>query len=289
MTASNNGLQPTARGVILGAPRLKPGVRPKGVDVSVNLGQEIFDKLDGWANQLVTPALPLRVTRDSDDAIRLEFRQQIPESVMIGKLVRAVSGLRGALILAETGYIAECGAVLRIVSDLCTEISVIGLALDRGGELPAAVKDFVAQYFKPRARTQDEFASAERTRYVTREALLKVDKALAQDYPVDAGLLDQSHRYMNMAYDAYVHGAYETTMELWNQRTGTFDMRGHPSHAKREEFVEAVMLKMHEVVVAIELTAAKTSQAEMFAQTRQARRAMDATDPWRHEPAHGPA
>jgi hypothetical protein len=259
------------------------------MDKAVTPGQEILDKLDSWANQLAAPALPLRATPEGDDAIRLEFRQQIPESVMIGKLIRAVSGIRGALVLAEAGHIAECAAVLRVVSDLCTEISAIGFALDRGGELPPAVKDFVAQYFKPRARTPDEFASAERTRYVTREALMKVHKALAQNHQVDVDVLDRAHRFINMAYDAYVHGAYETTMELWNPRTGSFEMRGHPSHAKREEFVEAVFLKMHEVVVATELTAAKTSHVEVFAQAREARRAMDAAEPWKHQAAHGSA
>lgn len=259
------------------------------MDTTRDLGREILDKLDGWANQLVAPALPLRVTPDGDDAIRLEFRQQIPESVMIGKLVRAVSGLRAALLLAETGHVAECAAVLRVVSDLCTEISVIGLALNQGGELPAAVKDFVVQYFKPRARTPNEFASAERTRYVTREALLKVHKTLAQNHPIDADMLDRSHRFINMAYDAYVHGAYETTMELWNQRSGAFEMRGHSSQAKRQEFVEAVFLKMHEVVVATELTAAKTAHREVFERARAARRAMDTAEPWKYHGAHGSA
>lgn len=259
------------------------------MDIAVTLGQEILDKLDSWANQLVAPALPLREIPEGDDAIRLEFRQQIPESVMIGKLIRAVSGLRSALVLAETGYIAECAAVLRVVSDLSTEISAIGFALDRGGELPAALKDFVTQYFKPRARTPEEFASAERTRYVTREALMKVHKTLAQGQQVDVDLLDRAHRFINMAYDAYVHGAYETTMELWNPRTGSFEMRGHPSHAKRQEFVEAVFLKMHEVVVATELTAAKTSHTEVFAEARTARRAMDAAAPWKFQTARGSA
>jgi hypothetical protein len=256
------------------------------VDTTANLGREIFDKLDGWTNQLMAPALPLRVTHEGDDAVRLEFRQQIPESVMLGKVVRAVSGLRAAILLAEAGHVTECAALLRMVSDLCTEILVIGFALDRGGELPAAVKDFVAQYFKPRSRTPDEFASAERTRYVTREALMKVHKTLAQKHPVDPDALDRTRRFVNMAYDAYVHGAYETTMELWNQRTGVFEMRGHPSHAKREEFIEAVFLKMHEVVMGIELTAAKTAHADVFSQAREARRAMDVSEPWKYQSAH---
>jgi hypothetical protein len=259
------------------------------MDTTVNLGREILDKLDHWTNQLVAPALPLRVTPDGDDAVRLEFRQQTPESVMIGKLVRAVSGLRAALLLAETGHVTECAAVLRMVSDLCTEISIIGFALDQRDELPAAVKEFVTQYFKPRSRTPDEYASAERTRYVTREALMRAHKTLAQNHSVDSDLLDRTRRFLNMAYDAYVHGAYETTMELWNQRTNVFEMRGHPSQAKREEFAEAVFLKMHEVVVAIEVTAAKTAQAEVFSQAREARRAMDVSEPWKHPSTHGSA
>jgi hypothetical protein len=78
-------------------------------------------------------------------------------------------------------------------------------------------------------------------------------------------------------------------MELWSPRTASFEMRGHPSKAKREEFVEAVFLKMHEVVVATELTAAKTSQSEVFALAREARRAMDATEPWKYQVAQSSA
>lgn len=52
---------------------------------------------------------------------------------------------------------------------------------------------------------------------------------------------------------------------------------------KRDEFVEAVFVKMHQVVVAIEVTAAKTAHAEVFALAREARRTMDATEPWKYD------
>ena len=255
----------------------------------LSLGREIIDSLDQWTTSLVAPALPLRVIPDGDDEIRLEFRRQIPQSVMLGKLVRAVSGLRAALLLAEAGHIAECASVLRFVSDFCTEISAIGFALHRGGELPPAVHDFVTQYFMPRARTPTQYETSERTRYVSREALMKVHKTHAEHYSIDANSLDRSHRFVNMAGDAYVHGAYETTMELWNPAAHSFEMRGHPSRVKRDEFVEAVFLKMHEVVVAIELTAAMSAQAEVFAKAREARRAMDRSDPWKYQPPQHPA
>ena len=64
---------------------------------------------------------------------------------------------------------------------------------------------------------------------------------------------------------------------------------GHPTPTKREEFVEAVFLKMHEVVVAVELTAAMTAHHDVFEQARQVRRRMDATVPWKYSGAEGSA
>ena len=59
-------------------------------------------------------------------------------------------------------------------------------------------------------------------------------------------------------------------------------MRAHPLEEKREEFIELVMLKIHEVVRAIEITAAMTAHTEVRAQAREARHAMDASDPWKY-------
>jgi hypothetical protein len=202
---------------------------------------------------------------------------------MVGKLVRAVGGLRGALVLAEVGYVAECAALLRMASDFCTEVSAIGEALNRGGDPPRAVQDFVNQYFTPKARTPVAYAAEERIRYVNREELMKAERRLAEGTTVDGERLRFVRRFINMAYDAYAHGAYETTMELCDPRTGLFAMRGHPSAAKRQEFVEAVFLKMHEVVVAVEFTAAVTAHAHVFEAAREARHVTDASEPWKRQ------
>ena len=111
---------------------------------------------------------------------------------------------------------------------------------------------------------------------------MKMRKMQAESVGRDnAQQLDLNHRFINMSFDAYVHGAYETTMELWSDQRGTFMMRSHSSAAKRDEFIEAVFQKMHEVVVATELTAAALGNAAVFEQARKARRTMDATEPWR--------
>ena len=244
------------------------------------LSREIIENLDGWVNKLAASFMPPWFLEEGD-LLRLQFRHHVPHAVMVGKLVRTVSGLRGALILADVGYVTECASLLRMVSDFCTEVSAIGEALSRGGDSPRAVREFVEQYFTPRARTPAEYDAAERVRYVSREALMKAQMRLSEGTTVDGEQLRVVHRFLNMAYDSYVHGAYETTMELCDPSTGRFLMRGHPLAEKRQEFVEAVLLKTHEVVVAIELTAAVMADDEVFKAARETRHQMDASEPWK--------
>ena len=251
--------------------------------------KDLFERLDGWVNLLAAPLLPPRVVNEGDRYIRLEFRQQTPHAAMVGKLVRAVSGIRAAMALAEAGHVAECASILRIVSDFCTEVSAIAEALNRGGEPPRAVRDFVAQYFTPKARIPEEYAAGERTRYVSRKELMKAETRMAEGTTVDDEKVRVLHDFLNMSYDAYVHGAYETTMELFDLKTGQFAMRGHPDNSKRREFVQAVFLKAHEVVVAVELTAAVTANATVFHAAREARHTMDASEPWKRSTSDGSA
>jgi hypothetical protein len=246
-----------------------------------SFARDLIDKLDGWVDKLAAPLMPPRMVVEAPDLIRLELREHIPHTVMIGKCVRAVSGIHAALALADRGYVVECAALLRMVSDFCAEITAIGEALHKGGELPRAVRTFVDHYFVPRPHTPEQFEAAERTRYVSREDLMKTKVHLAEKANLDVEQIRTVRRFLNMSFDAYVHGAYETTMELCDPETGRFMMRGHLSPSKRQEFVEAVLLKLHEVVVALEFTAAVTAHAEIFQAARDARHAMDDSEPWK--------
>ncbi len=238
--------------------------------------REVMEQLDAWANALAGPLMPPVVVDEGPHGIRLQFRSHSPHAAMVGKAVRAVSGIRAALLLAETGYVAECASVLRVVSDLCREISAIGYAVHAGGELPSAVVKFVDQYFTPRARTPEQFADQEKVRHVSREDLMKTQVAVARAAGVDPEEQFLLRRFLDMSYDSYVHGAYETSMELYDVQRGGFMMRGHRSTEKRYEFAEAVFMKMHEVVAAVQLTAAVTGHEDVFDAARAARRQMDA-------------
>ncbi len=236
---------------------------------------EIFGQLDGWVNDLARPYLPHRAVELPGGGLRLEFRHRIPHAVLVGKLVRAVSGLRAALELARMGYVAECAALLRIVSDFGTEVKAVAEALNRGGDPPRAVTEFVNQYFTPKPRTPEEYFAAERVRYVSREELMKAEVRFAEGTSVDGEKVRAVRQFLNHAYDSYVHGSEESSMELCNPATGLFEMQGRVPDSKRAEFIEAVNSKLHEVVVAIELTAAVSGDAEVFKEARNARHQLD--------------
>ena len=141
----------------------------------LRLSYSILEQLGSRVAELARPIVPPRRIDVGDKYVRLEFQQHLPHTVMIGKLVRIASGTRAAFVLAEAGFVTECGALLRIVSDFCTEVGVIGRALSRGGQLPGAGEEFVRQYFLPKQRTPEEYAAAERVRHVSREDLMKSD------------------------------------------------------------------------------------------------------------------
>ena len=98
---------------------------------------------------------------------------------------------------------------------------------------------------------------------------------MAKDEPQSPGdakarraQIRETRRYLNHVYDGFVHGAYASTMELCDPVTGRFIVDGGTDASKKEEYVEAVMLKLHEVVVALEFTAAVTAHSAVFEEAR---------------------
>ena len=144
---------------------------------------------------------------------------------MVGKTVRMISGIKAALVLADMGYIAECGTILRTVGDFVTEVIAIREGCTHGAT--TAQKRFVQQYFAPIPLTPDEYAKQGRENWVTRDDLLSAEQRNAERMGWDADRLRKALRFISYAYDKFVHGAYITSMELFDGRTNTFMTSGH--------------------------------------------------------------
>ena len=107
----------------------------------MQLAREIVGHLDGWVNVLAAPLRPLREVHEPDGSVRLEFREHTPQTLLVGKAIRAVSGLRAAILLADLGYCAESAALLRTVSTFCAEIMAVAETL-QSRSAPSAIKKF---------------------------------------------------------------------------------------------------------------------------------------------------
>lgn len=229
----------------------------------------ILDQLDGWVSALAAPlGSPKRVV-ESDGQFHWEFSVQSAEVVQVGKLVRMVSGIRVAMLLADRGFTAECGTILRTVSDFSQEVTALGEGLFESRMTPGQ-QQFIDQYFSPLPSDADEFAARERERYVGREELLKAHRRMLEQTPVSADELLKLTRFVNKGYDTYVHGGYLTAMELYHGHDGEFMLNGHRGERVRCTYRAAVAAKLHEVLIAIRFMAMTRGLEQVNVDAREA-------------------
>jgi hypothetical protein len=224
--------------------------------------RQTIESLDRWLESLVKPLLPLqRVPQDG--GFHWEFNEQTPRALQVGKAVRMISGIRAALLLADSGYTVECLCLLRTVSDFAQEILAVaeGLMEER---LTEPQERFVRQYFTPIASDPDEYEQQERERYVSREELLKAHARLDEKITGDANRLRKLARFINYTYDKYIHGAYLTAMELYQGQRHGFMLRGHEGERSRCVAKASVAAKLHETLVALGFMAHTAGEKALY-------------------------
>lgn len=230
--------------------RIRPTVSDKD---EIPITRSVIDQLDEWIGRLAGGFLPAQKV-PLEAGFRLELKEHSAAAVMVAKAVRMVSGIRAALLLADSAYVTESSCLLRIVSDLGMEIVAVAEGLLRG-TATAAQQQFVESFFRPRARTLEEYQAQERDRYISREEFIKADLRSANDAGLDGEHVRNLRRFLNSGYDAYVHGAYETAMELYHGGRHEFMLRGHESTRSCCIQRVAVASKLHEVVLSCALIA----------------------------------
>jgi hypothetical protein len=247
------------------------------MNVEFPITRKIIDQLENWVNILATPFLPLVQVPEADGRFHWEFREQRPETLMIGKAVRMASGIRVSLLLADSGFTVECASLLRMVSDFSQEIHAIAMGLI-AGRLTEPQERFVRQYFAPMARNPKEYEKRERERYVSREELFKARFRLESESAKEAEKMRWLSRFLNYAYDKYVHGAYLTAMELYSGRDNSFMLNGHESEQHMDIARASVAGKLHEVVSALEMMALMSDNRALYEEIREGRRSLDASE-----------
>lgn len=189
--------------------------------------RRVLAQADAWVNafaRMLPPAekVPVRTS------FRWEHKDKSPEAAQVAKAVRALSGLRAALVLADVGHTVECGTLLRTIADFSAEIVYIGEALSEG-RLTADQRQFVEQHFARLPSDPHELAAREREYYIGRKDIGKAHRRLYEKQGVSADDMAKLTDYLNKAYDGYVHGTNASAMELYDARDNCFMLQGHLS------------------------------------------------------------
>jgi hypothetical protein len=110
---------------------------------------------------------------------------------------------------------------------------------------------------------------------VSREELFKAHYRLAAKTTGDAENLRRINRYLNYAYDKYVHTSYETAMELYTGSGHRFMLSGHESERHRCFTKVAVVGKLYEVLAALEFMALAKKDQTLHASIRESRHELE--------------
>ena len=235
--------------------------------------RETIDHAEQWVHELaklLSP--PVKVTVQG--TFRWEHPERDASSAQVAKAVRAVSGLRGAMHLADLRHTAECATLLRTVADFSAEIEYLGEALLEG-RLTDDQSRFVDQHFAPFPSDPDELAAREREYYIGRKDMAKARSRLFTKWGGDAKELDKIAAYLNKGYDSFVHGANGSAMELFTGRTTSFMLNGHESNRHICMAKASVAGKVKEFLNALRLMALSRHIEQMNNEIRAAFQKLD--------------
>jgi hypothetical protein len=226
------------------------------------LTRAAIDALDAHVHALAADLPTPRLVPLPGAGFRWEYPTQSAEVVQVAKAVRMVTSIRAAWCLAEEGLTTESATLLRVASDFAAEILFLAEGILEK-KLNGAQQKFVDDYFKPFPTDPDELAAREREYYVGRREIIKAHARLTRKAGFDGDRLERLVKYLNKGYDAYVHGAYATAMELFTGATHSFMLRRNESPRGLCVAKVAVAGKLHEVFCALELMAMTRGHREL--------------------------
>lgn len=227
----------------------------------------VIDELDGVVQGLAQLLPPPQLAWSEDGSHRWVFAETTAMVLLVAKAVRMVSGLRAAVLLADYGFVVECAALIRIVSDFSVEVFAVAEGELRGHRTRAQV-DFVTEFFERKPRTPAEASLGSKKRYVGRSDLIKAHVRISEDAGSDEDIRALMTA-LNDVFDGYAHGSYASAMELYHGGSRQFMLNGHEGAEAREIHLTALAGRLHEVLYVLGMIALVAGDEVSYVTTRK--------------------
>jgi hypothetical protein len=205
-----------------------------------------------------------------DDRIYPRFRHETLTDSLVCYLkgVKAISTLKGCLILLQHGHTQEIGALCRMVDDFCNEIFF--LLVPQGAEdFSDDQRRFVENFFQEEFDKPDSpLASTQKRKTVPVKKIHATFSKVAKDElnPSDA---QELLRTIHKAFSGYVHGAYPQIMEMFGGKPPHFHMSGMLGTPRIEEWRAQLVGYVYRLIMATVFVARKLQLAQMETPIRE--------------------
>ncbi len=177
------------------------------------------ESLDRFVTKL---GMPLFIAEK--DKPRFRYPKPTSAHFQVLQRVRIVSALNALMILLRHGFTREMGVLIRTVSESVEDIFFVHAA-HVSDTPPPDQMEFLKQFFNDDIRSASELMSAPKGPRRVRRGTVRAAQARIL-HAKNPRRVEKIIWALDDTYSRYVHGAYPTVMELYDDSIGRFRVRG---------------------------------------------------------------
>ncbi|ARU28686.1 hypothetical protein [Cellvibrio sp. PSBB006] len=209
---------------------------------------------------------PIRVKYGERWVLRYREEHRCLELAIIQKLARYISGLNASLLLLESGYTQELGAIFRTLDEFQQDIVFLALPIVGGIKITETHKKYLEQFFQEEFdNPESAILSTQKRDLVPRKKILAIIANSAQGglNPHDQREIS---RTLSQTYSGYVHGASCHICEMIGGNPPHYFLSGMAGTYRQGEFAYNYWDYAYRGLISLVLTAKALGEVEIVDQ-----------------------
>jgi len=198
--------------------------------------QETNKFLEGCFHVLEN-GMPSPVPTKIEKHLSLRYKNKCLEIAIIQKLARYISGLNASLLLLESGYTQEIGALFRTLDEFNEDIVFLALPIVGGINTTETHNKYLEVFFQEEFdKPGNAILSTQKRDQIPRKKIRTIiaNSGMNGLNPHDS---QEVSRTISQAYSGYVHGASYHICEMIDGDPPKYFLSGMPGSYRQSEFI----------------------------------------------------
>jgi hypothetical protein len=202
------------------------------------------------------------------------YKEQDIHQAIVQKLARVVSGLNAALVLLDSGYVQELGALQRMLDEFNEDIGFLSI-----GVIYNDITELHKRYLE--AFYLEEFGQGKQERPMIPRKNIRAFVAQSQAGGPDPYSAIMAGKTVSKAYSGFVHGASPHIMDMYGGDPPRFHVRGMLGTPRIAEHEEDLWNYIYRGIISCAFAAKAFGDDDMFNSIREYRNKFE--DYWQNK------